>query len=113
MSQNPISSKLFLSFVWSFAISIASAIGLMILFIMQQPSPDAGPIYFLLVILIYAAGLVWHISLGLLANRLGRRWWVWVGLSFLTLPIGPLVIFWLMRKDIKAAQAGQFKRRDG
>lgn len=34
---------------------------------------------------------VFWISLGTLAQRLGRSWIVWVGLTLLTKPIGPVV----------------------
>lgn len=104
MSQKPITRTLVLSFIWSFAVSITSFVGLMILGVMEQQHEGISPIAMLLVILMVASGPVWYTSLGMLANRLGRRWLVWVGLSFITSPIGPLVIFPLMLGHIKAAR---------
>lgn len=104
MSQKPITRTLTSSFVWSFTVSIAGFVGLMILGVIEQKHDGISPVAMLLVILMVVAGSVWYISLGTLANRLGRRWLVWVGLSFITSPIGPLVIFPLMLGHIKAAR---------
>ncbi len=104
MSQKPITRMLSSAFVWSFAVSIASFVGLMILGVTEQQHEGISPVAMVLVILMVAAGPVWYISLGMLANRLGRRWLVWVGLSFITTTIGPLVIFPLMLGHIKAAR---------
>lgn len=75
----------------------------MIIGVIEQQRDGIGPITMFLVILMVAAGPVWYTSLGMLAKRLGRRPLVWVGLSFVTSPIGPLVIFPLMLGHIKTA----------
>jgi len=104
MSQSPITHTLSMAFAWSFWVSIASYVGFVILVVTEQQHEGISPVAVLLLILMVVAGPVWYISLGMLAKRLGRRWLVWVGLSFLTAPIGPLVTFPLMRRHIKAAQ---------
>jgi hypothetical protein len=101
MSQKPITRSLVLSFVWSFSVSVASFFGLMIFGAMRQQHEGITPVAMLLVVLMVISGPVWYASLGILANRVGRSW---VGLSFITSPIGPLVIFPLMLGHIKAAR---------
>lgn len=48
--------------------------------------------------LLLVTGGPFFVSLGRLAGRLKRRWLVWVGLTLLTLPIGPFVSYVRMRE---------------
>ena len=107
--DKPITRALYLSFVWSFLVSTACWVGLIVLGV--APPRRHGSITsveailaFVIVILMLAASLVWYVSLGVLAHRLRRRWLVWVGLSFITSPIGPLIIFPLMLGHVRAAR---------
>ena len=93
-----------MSFIWSFVISITSFIGLIILGIIEQSHESISSFAALLAIISIIAGPVWYISLGMIAKRLGRRWFVWVGLSIITPPIGPIVIFPLMLAHVRAAR---------
>lgn len=54
-----------------------------------------------LLIVMIAAGPIWYVSLGIIAHGLGRRWLAWTGLSLITSPIGPLVIYPLMCRHIR------------
>jgi predicted branched-subunit amino acid permease len=103
MNPKQVTRPLYLSFVWSFSVSVACFVGLIILGAVAQHE-GVSPVEVLLVVLMIIAGPVWYVSLGMLAHRLGRRWLVWVGLSFITSPIGPLVIFPLMLGHVKAAR---------
>ena len=86
MSQKPITPLLFLCFVRSFLVSIGSFAAMMFI-AAATPSGVLTPtiVVFLVVflILMIASGLVWYVSLGMLASRLGLSWLVWVGLSFI------------------------------
>jgi len=53
MRQKPITHTLVLSFIWSFAVSITSFVGLMILGVMEQQHEGISPVAMLLVILIF------------------------------------------------------------
>jgi len=44
----------------------------------------------------FAAALIWLITLGILAHRLGRSWVVWSGGTIVTDPIGMVVVRVLM-----------------
>jgi len=104
MTKKPISRALSLSFVWSFLVSVGSFIALMVIGATSAPHEGITTVEGLLVALMVLSGPVWYVSLGMLANRLGRRWLVWVGLSFITSPIGPFVIFPLMLGHMRAAR---------
>jgi hypothetical protein len=49
------------------------------------------------------AGLVFLVCLGMLAARLGRNWILWVVLTILTPPFGPLIAYFMMRKAVRDA----------
>jgi len=51
---------------------------------------------------IVASGVVFLVSLGILAARLGRSWKLWVGLTVIT-PFGPFIAYFMMRKLLKQA----------
>ncbi|MCD6390172.1 MAG: hypothetical protein J7L69_12235 [Desulfobulbaceae bacterium] len=104
MNQKPVTRFLSLIFVWSFLVSVGGFVGLIILGVMAPPHEGISAIEELFVVLMVVAGPLWHVSLGMLAHRLGRRWLVWVGLSFITSPIGPLIIFPLMLGHMKVAR---------
>ena len=104
MGQKPVTRLLSSSFVWSFTVSIICLVGFIILGVTEQQHEGTSSVAMFLLIIMVVAGLVWYVSLGILAHRLGRSWLVWVGLSFITSPIGPLVIFPLMLGHIRAAR---------
>lgn len=79
-----------------FATSIVS---MLLLFIFIDASDDGLSFIFLAVMLI--TSLFFYINLGILTKRMGRSWIVWVGLTFITKPIGPIVSFFWIRSLIK------------
>jgi hypothetical protein len=101
-----ISRQLDRAFRWSFYISVGSFIALVIEGLVTASHHGITIIEAILVLLMIAAAPVWYVTLGMVAYRLGRRWPVWTGLSFITSPIGPFVIYPLMRSHMKAATAG-------
>ena len=104
MADKPITRALSLSFTWSFWLSVGAFLVLVVVGLATPQHQGLTAIELLLVLLMLAAGPVWYVSLGMVAHRLGRRWLVWVGLSFITSPIGPLVIYPLMLSHIRAAR---------
>jgi hypothetical protein len=54
--------------------------------------------------LLYAAGWLFAASLAVLAHRTGRSWIVWLGLTWLTAPIGPVVAYMSMRGHARMEQ---------
>lgn len=57
----------------------------------------------LVFVVVWLAGVAFWISLGTLARRLGRSVIIWVGLTFITSPIGPVVSYFWMRSLAKNA----------
>jgi hypothetical protein len=104
MHLKPVTRALSLSFICSFLVLLGSIVGAIFLGPITAPHDDVTSVEALLLMLMLASGPVWYVSLGILANRLGRNWLVWVGLSFLTAPIGPLITFPLMLGHIRAAR---------
>lgn len=49
------------------------------------------------------SGFAFYLALGVLASRLGRSWIVWVGMSMITNPIGPIVAYVRMRQLVENA----------
>ena len=105
MNRKPVTRALAQSFIWSFIISVGCFVGMVVIGATTSRQPGITPAEGLLLLLMVAAGLGWYITLGMIASRLGRRWLVWTGVSFITAPIGPLVVFPLMLGHIKAAGA--------
>jgi len=103
MSQKPITNLLSSIFKLSFIISLVCFIGLIVLGGSPTEKQNISQPEMILVILMVVAGPAWYISLGMIAHRLGRRWLVWVGLSFI-IPFAALVIFPLMLDHIKTAR---------
>jgi hypothetical protein len=48
-----------------------------------------------------AAGPVFYVTLGMLAARLGYSWITWVGLAFITAPVGPFVAWGMMSQRVR------------
>ncbi len=107
MNQKPITRSLSQVFTWSFVISVGCFVGIIILGSTTPEHQGLAPAEAILLLLMVAAGLAWYITLGMIAHRLGRRWLIWTGLSFITAPIGPLVIYPLMLSYMKAAHVKQ------
>jgi len=109
MNQRSVTRPLAQVFTWSFLISVGSFIG-MIAYGSLAPAHDGiAPIEAVLLSVMVASAVAWYITLGMTAHRLGRRWLVWTGISFITAPIGPLVVYPLMLGHIKAAHETQSK----
>jgi len=64
-----------------------------------QDIPDS--IGFVVGFLMLGLNIAFCISLGLLASKLGHRWFVWVGLTIITNPIGFVVAYLMMRQRVK------------
>lgn len=103
MSRKPVTRALRLSFIWSFVVSVGAFVGLITVGTATAANSGITAIEGLLLLVMVAAGSVWYVSLGMLAHRLGRRWLVWVGLSFIFSPIAPLITFPLMLGYTRAA----------
>ncbi|HPU52966.1 MAG TPA: hypothetical protein PK359_15510 [Burkholderiaceae bacterium] len=54
--------------------------------------------------LLIGAVISYHCALGILAARLGRRWFAWVIPAALTFPIGWVVAFVLIQRRVAAAR---------
>jgi hypothetical protein len=107
MIQKPVTRPLAQAFTWSFLISLGSFIGIIAYGALGPTHEGIAPAEALLLFLMVVAGFAWYITLGMIAHRLGRRWLVWIGISFITAPIGPLVVYPLMLSHIKAAHGTQ------
>ena len=58
---------------------------------------EADTIYWVLFYTMLLGALVFYVALGMLARRLGKNPIVWVGLTVITTPIGPLVALpWML-----------------
>ena len=58
---------------------------------------EADTTYWVLFYLMLFGALVFYVALGMLARRLGKSPIVWVGLTVITTPIGPLVALpWML-----------------
>ena len=95
------------AFTWSFLVYIGSFIGIIAYGTLGPTHEGIAPAEVLLLFLMVPAGFAWYITLGMIAHRLGRRWLVWTGLSFVTAPFGPLVVYPLMLSHIKPAHGAQ------
>ena len=81
---------------WSF---IAGVSGFVALMVAGTVSLEEGmsPFIIICVLAMVSASFPFYICLGILAKRMGRSWITWVGLTFITKPIGPLVAYFKMR----------------
>lgn len=104
MNGKPVTRLLSQTFTWSFLISVGCFLGMIVLGVTTPEHKGVTPVEAILLLLMVAAGWVWYITLGIIAHRLGRRWLVWTGLSIITAPIGPLIVYPLMLGHIKAAR---------
>ena len=107
MNEKPITRLLSQTFTGSFLISVGCFVGMIVLGVTTTEHTDITPVEAILLLLMVVAGWAWYITLGIIAHRLGRRWLVWTGLSFITTPIGPLIVYPLMLSHIKAARDTQ------
>ena len=101
MNQKPITDRLYQSFVSSFWLGIVCLVALIVLGV---AAPQKEKAILTLAILWLITGPVWYVSLGMIAQRLGRRWLLWVVLPLVTAPFGSLVAFWLMHGHLKTAR---------
>ena len=107
MNKKPITRLLSQTFTWSFLISVGCLVGMIVLGATTPGHTGITPVESILLSLMVAAGWAWYVTLGIIAHRLGRRWLVWTGLSFITTQIGSLIVYPLMLSHIKAARDTQ------
>ena len=89
----------------SFLVSIAATI--LVVMTGSEPAelPSGG--YMLSFLVLILSGWTFWISLGVLASRLGRSPIIWVGVPFITSPIGPIVAYFMMRSRVQSAMSDQ------
>lgn len=54
-------------------------------------------------VLMVGVSVAFCVSLGQLASYLGKRWYVWVGLTILTNPVGYFVAYLMMKQQVNEA----------
>lgn len=93
-------SRPFQILTWSLAIAVASFVIAVASIVIANGEQIKGFAVFesILISAFLISGLVFYVSLGMLAKRLGRSWIVWIGLTFITKPIGPFVAYFRMRR---------------
>ena len=104
MNEKPITRVLSQTFTGSFLILVGCFAGMIVFGATTPEHTGITPVEAVLLLVMVAAGWAWYITLGIIAHRLGRRWLVWTGLSFITTPIGPLIVYPLMLSHIQAAR---------
>jgi hypothetical protein len=72
-------------------------------FINSHPEPPM-PLVLIVGAIMCVGALAFYISLGQLAARLGSSWIIWVGLSVLTAPVGPIIAYIAMRTKVADAR---------
>lgn len=87
----------------SFAVEIVSYA--LLIFAANGTESSATPSMLVLAcaLSIMVASVLFYVTLGILAVSLGKSWIVWVGLTFITKPIGTIVAYFMMREQVKAA----------
>lgn len=95
-------SRPFQVLTWSFVVTITSIVMLVMLAGGEQ-TKGISPLEGIVILAMVLSGLTFYVSLGMLAKRLGRGWIVWVGLTFITKPIGPFVAYFRMRHLVNKA----------
>ena len=88
--------------------SLAAMCGAFYAFVMLALNKVSNPpdvVSSLLVSTTILAGALFYVYLGVLAARLERSVLVWVGLTFITKPIGPIVAYFRMRRLVQNALA--------
>lgn len=101
----PSTASLFRTFqalTWSFVVALTSIV-IIIVLASGEPTKGISPFEGIALLALMISGLTYYVSLGMLAKRLGRRWIVWVGLTFITKPIGPFVAYFRMRHLVNDA----------
>jgi hypothetical protein len=81
---------------WSFVAGVSGFLVLMVIGIVA-PSTGLSPIVIVCLLVMVSAGFPFYICLGILAKQMGRSWITWVGMTFITKPIGPFVAYFKMR----------------
>lgn len=81
---------------WSLIVEVSGFVSLIVIAIVDT-SEDLLPLKIVCALAIFAATPPFYICLGILAKRLGRSWITWVGLTFITKPIGPFVAYFKIR----------------
>jgi hypothetical protein len=102
----PITGPLLYAFHLTFLTVIVGFVGFVVAVLAAPTHQPVHPgITLVLVGLATVAGWTWVVLLGVIAHRLGRSWVIWVGLSIITSPVGPLVAYVLMLGHISSAKA--------
>ena len=94
------SSRTFTILSTSFVTSIVALFGWLALALIQSKN---DVLIVLVLVALVVAGTVYFVSLGILAKRTGGNWVVWVGLSILSFPLGPVVAYFLMWRRINTS----------
>jgi hypothetical protein len=81
----------------SFIVALANIV-ILIIVAEGNPTRSISPFEGILILTMIASGLAFYVSLGVLAKRMGGSWIVWVGLTFITNPVGPFVAYFRMRQ---------------
>lgn len=102
--KKPVSSFLSKTFTWSFVFALGGLVGMVVAWVIAPEGKGMTPLMAVFLSLNIAAKLAWYITLGIIAHRLGRRWLVWTGVSFVLGPIGLLIVYLLMLGYIKVNQ---------
>lgn len=87
---------------WSFVTGVSGFVALMV-FGVVAPSKGLSPLEIVCVLAMVSASIPFYICLGTLAKRMGRSWITWVGLTFITKPIGPFVAYFKMRNLVNGS----------
>ncbi len=104
MNRKPVTRALSQTFTLAFLITVGCFVAMVILGATTPEHKGITPLEGFLLLLMVAGAWTWYIALGVIASRLGRRWLVWTGLSFITAPIGPFIAYPLMLGHIKSAR---------
>jgi len=88
---------------WSFGILVLSAIAFVYVAQLGDKPEAAQTLSALLVLSIFASWIAFYVFLANLAIRLKRSVVVWVGLTFLTQPLGPIYAFTRMSDLVQQA----------
>ena len=95
-------SRPFQVLTWSFVVTVTCFV-IVIMLASGEPTKGLSPFESIAILAMVISGLTFYVSLGMLAKRLGRSWIVWVGLTFITKPIGPFVAYFRMRHLVQNA----------
>lgn len=83
---------------WSFLLSVLCVVAVVAQSEISKSYPLPAWLFLLILSVLLIAGIVYYVSLGILAKRLGKSWITWIGLTVITKPFGPVVAYFLMRR---------------